>query len=98
MLYVFSLQPKYVFFSQCTNEIPAPITPMGDKAGPKLKEQSKSRGGSQEMGKCKTILKTIKRGGVTKNVNFSIMGTNAAGLKAKEIAFWKMLNCLISQA
>ena len=46
------------------------------------------------MGKCKTILKTTKRGGVrskknrmkkaTKNVNFSIMGTNAAGLKAKK--------------
>ena len=46
------------------------------------------------MGKCKTILKATKRGGVrskknrikkaTKNVNFSIMGTNAAGLKAKK--------------
>ena len=53
-------------------------------------------GGRQKTkgGKCKTVLKTSKRGGVRskknrdkkclKNVNFSIMGTNAAGLKAKK--------------
>ena len=75
--------------------------------------QSKSAGGTQSLGKPMKILKVTKRGGVRsrnsrnkkkfKNEKFSIMGTNAAGLKAKRdsllsnIEFFNFPSCITIQ-
>ena len=58
--------------------------------------------GNQSLGKCKKLLKATKRGGIrsrrkrinksTSLVKFSILGTNAAGLKAKKDSLKELFN------
>ena len=104
-MHVCAYEPKYDFFSQCTDVLQTSHAQEWEKEQQQLqrkpsKEQSvhESKRTTQEIrvGKSRAILKTSKRGGARskknrvkkskskKNVKFSIMGTNAAGLKAKK--------------
>ena len=97
-MYVQTSQSEYVFFSKCPGEITEPISPKWEQEKSKCMAGAffppKHSRGNQSLGKCKTVLKTTKRGGIrskknrtnksSKLVKFSILGTNAAGLKAKK--------------
>ena len=86
---------EYVFFSEC----PAKFSESGDTEGVHEQpgrsiSVSEQTGGTENVGKPTKVLKVSKRGGVRSRIKrykkkskiskFSIMGTNAAGLKAKK--------------
>ena len=93
-----TFQSKYVFFSECQGKLTESNSPNWKHQKSKCMESAlsppKYSQGNQSLGKYKAVLKRAKRGGArskknrkiksSKSVKFSILGTNAAGLKAKK--------------